>query len=82
MALSRHPAIATMAMLLMPDDNPNANTSNGITPIAPKIKPTHPANVSTLPTTTNRTTLPRKSRKVYTIKDHPLAPLRHNVTQQ
>jgi hypothetical protein len=50
MALNRQPVIATIAIILMPDDIPNANVSNGNNPRDPKIRATHPIIVSKLPT--------------------------------
>jgi hypothetical protein len=50
MALSRQPVIATIAMIRIPDEIPNANVSKGINPRVPKIKATHPIIVSELPT--------------------------------
>ena len=50
MALNRQPVIATIAMIRMPDEIPNANDSKGINPRDPQIKATHPNIVSELPT--------------------------------
>jgi hypothetical protein len=50
MALNRQPVIATVAMMRMPDEIPNANDSKGINPRDPQIKPKHPITVSELPT--------------------------------
>ncbi len=50
MALSKQPVIATIAIIRIPDDIPNANTSMGNNPIDPQIKATHPITVRVLPT--------------------------------
>jgi hypothetical protein len=50
MALSRQPVIATIAMMRIPDESPNANDSKGINPTEPQIKATQPNVVSELPT--------------------------------
>ena len=54
MALSRQPVIATIAMMRIPDESPNANDSKGIIPRNPNIKTTHPIMVSELPTFISR----------------------------
>lgn len=54
MALSRQPVMATIAMMRIPDEIPNANISNGNNPRDPKTKATHPIMVSELPTFISR----------------------------
>ncbi|UOA07966.1 hypothetical protein [Methylobacter sp. S3L5C] len=50
MALTKQPLIATIAMIRMPDESPNANVSKGNNPMAPKIKAMHPIIAIELPT--------------------------------
>ncbi|MEQ1543590.1 MAG: hypothetical protein ABL924_00880 [Methyloglobulus sp.] len=50
MALNRQPVIATIAMIRIPDESPNANDSKEINPMDPQINATQPNIVSELPT--------------------------------
>jgi len=50
MALIKQPIIATIPIIRIPDDNPNANISKGINPMNPKIRTMLPIIVSVLPT--------------------------------
>ncbi len=50
MALNRQPAIATVPMILTPEDRPIAKTFMSKTPIPPKSSPMQPIIVKLLPT--------------------------------
>ena len=74
--------MATVAIMRMPDDRPNANTSAGINPRDAAVRPRHPNTVSALPAYTSSTRFFLLSGKVETIKVHDLAPGRHEVADQ
>lgn len=79
MALSRHPAIANMAIMRAPDDSPNENDSNETSPKEPQTKPRHPAKVSIVPAYISRSMRLWRSGKIETIKVHHLAPRCYKV---
>jgi len=74
--------MATVAIIRIPEDSPNANRSAGINPSEAMARPRHPVTVRILPAYISRTTFFLTSGKVETIKVHHLAPGRHEVAHK
>jgi hypothetical protein len=74
--------MATVAIMRIPDDSPNANRSAGMNPSEVIARPRHPVTVSILPAYISRAAFFLTSGKVETIKVHHLAPGRHEVAHK